>query len=143
MDEVRELTAAQEQSVELTVRGPDGREWKLPLLIAITVVSMIVAGTTIGWTLTQREVAANEAEVKVEQNRDTLIALCSSLTTLRFVFEQLEVLDRRIVQDATLAAVTRANVRARATLYATAVVALSDMKECRGIECPSSLPSVL
>jgi hypothetical protein len=62
------------------------------------------------------------------------VALCSSLTTLRFVFEQLEILDRRLAREPSLAPQVKAQVRARATLYATAALALSDQRECEGIE---------
>ena len=122
------------EHTELTVRGPDGREWKMGLLIAMAVLSLVVAGTTVGWSLTQREQQVSQAQERAQQNRDVLVALCSSMTTLRFVFEQLEVLDRRLVQEPSLAPSVRAQVRARATLYATGVVALSNIRECRGIE---------
>ncbi len=127
-------TVEQEQTTTLTVRGPDGREWKMGLLIAVSVVALVAAGTTVGWTLTQREHEVNAAQEDVSQNRDVLIALCSSLTTLRFVFEQLEELDHRIARDPSLAPRVAADVRARATLYATASLALSDVKECQKIE---------
>ena len=126
--------AEAEATAALTVRGPDGRSWPLALLIALAVLSLVAAGTTVGWTLTQREKQVNAAQEDVQQNRDVLVALCSSMTTLRFVFEQLELLDHRLAREPSLAVPVRAELRARATLYATGVVALSDIRECRGIE---------
>ena len=122
--------------IEIAQMVPEGddRDWKLIVLAILAVVMMIITGALIGYTITHAEdkVSANEEEI--DANRSALIAVCSSLTTLRFVFEQLEILDKSIARDQTLSAATRASVRSRATLYATAVVGLSDIQECRRIE---------
>ena len=109
-------------------------------------VALVAAGTTVGWWLTRQDAETIQAQAAVDANRDASWPSAPRSRRYGSGSEQLELLDRRIARNSTPPSV-RAQVRARATLYATGVVACPTLgsaggsNEVRRRQCSNALPA--
>lgn len=105
-----------------------GWEWRWLIGVALAVGAFVAAGLYIA---THDERAAGERDT----NRAALTTVCSTMTVLAIVYEQLKILDQEIARDRSLARSVKDRVRRRAALYGTAVEALNETNvDCEQIE---------
>lgn len=98
------------------------------LLMVTIVLAFVAAGQVVS-------LATKETTHQVGENRDALVTVCASMSTLGLVFDQLRILDEGIAKDPSLSPSVRADVASRAALYGTAVDALADADaNCEQIE---------
>ena len=123
-------SATSYRSISVAADPPDGPawEWRWLLGVALAVGAFVAAGLYIA---THDEKAADERDL----NRAALTTVCSTMTVLAIVYEQLKILDSEIARDRSLAPSVRERVRRRGALYATAVEALNETNvDCEQIE---------
>jgi hypothetical protein len=105
-----------------------GVDWKWGLGVALTIAAFVVAGLYISKH-------SQHTEGQVDTNRAALVTVCSTLTTLSIVFEQLAVNDRELAANPALPHELRPNIRGRISLYNTAVEAINETNtDCDQIE---------
>ena len=102
--------------------------WRWWLAMVSVLGAFIAAGQIIAGQTTK-----NEAHI--DQNRDALVTVCAALDTLAFVFEQLQFSDEGLAANKSLSPSVRNDVKARASLYGTAVEGLQTAdNSCEQIE---------
>jgi hypothetical protein len=110
-------------------------DWKWIVGSILVIAAFVGAGLYIGTHGEETKANVQQNADEIDVNREALVTVCSSLTVLGIVFEQLAILDRAIATDQSLALNVRARVRQRAALYNTAVEALNETNpECEQIE---------
>lgn len=110
-------------------------DWKWIAGSLLAIAAFVLAGLYIGSHGQQAKKAVDENTQNLQVNTDALTTICSSMTVLGIVFEQLELLDKSIASDKSLAPTVRAQVRQRASLYGIAVEGLNETnKDCEKIE---------
>ena len=110
-------------------------DWKWVVGLVIAVIAFVGSGLYISLHGERTQGDVNQNQESIAANQQALVQICSSMTVLGIVFEQLQFLDKQIAADKTISPGTRLRVRQRAGLYAVAVEGLNETNRgCEKIE---------